>query len=106
MHAAPACSLAAVVAAVWLTSCATSPITARWPFEIRGRLTDNDVRAIVALVQSHRGLMSKHIWEIRAETPTSVKVSLGFQETLGGELLFARKEHEHWVVTFVGVWSQ
>jgi len=50
--------------------------------------------------------MSKHIWEIKAETPTSVKVSLGFPETLGGELLFARKEHEHWVVTFVGVWSQ
>src|SRR3954447_13530661 len=106
MNTAPACTLAAVVAAVWMTSCATSPVTARWPFEIRGRLADKDVRAIVALVQSHRGLMSKHICEIEAQMPTSVKVSLGFPETLGGEVLLARKEHEHWVVTFVGVWSQ
>ena len=106
MHARLACTLAAVVAAVWLTSCATPVTHARWPFEIRGRLSDDDIRAIIALVRSHRGLMSKHIWRIETDTPTSVKVSLGFPERLGGELFFARKEHDRWVVTFVGVWSQ
>jgi hypothetical protein len=69
-------------------------------------LADDDIRAVVALVRSHHHLMSRHIWEIEVEKPTSVKVSLGYPERLGGELLFAEKRQSNWVVTFVGVWAQ
>ena len=89
-----------------LMSCAQSPAARRLPFEVRGRLEDSDIQMIVALVNSQRRLVSKHIWEIEVRKPDSVKVSLGFPERLGGELLFARKRQGQWAVTFVGVWAQ
>src|SRR5712692_444706 len=93
-----------ITAAALLLSCTSpSPCDAhagKWPFEIKGSLGDSDAHAIVALVQSRSGLVSKRIWQIEVTKPGSVEVALGYPERHGGELLQLEKRRGHWAIVY------
>jgi hypothetical protein len=79
----------------------------RWPFVVRGQLSDADIRAIVSVVDRSGPDVAKHIGRIDVKSPNKVEVvTFNVPDNAAGNIIVVLKQRARWIEDkeHLGVW--